>query len=97
MQAAGFIQNLYFVCDPANLREGAWRQVLARRQEASLLLAKAWFGQLPEMVHEVGRVTLAAPSTIVADEVHAYFLPQLLRAYAEIDPGVRRVEVGPVA
>ncbi len=61
------------------------------------MLAKAWFGQLPEMVHEVGRVTLAAPSTFVAADVRTHFLPQLLRVYAEIDPGVRRVEVGPVA
>ncbi|WP_305968708.1 MULTISPECIES: hypothetical protein [unclassified Mameliella] len=49
------------------------------------------------MVHEVGRVTLAAPSTFVAADVRTHFLPQLLRVYAEIDPGVRRVEVGPMA
>lgn len=76
--------------------EGLWGQVLAQLQSDSPAQARAWFGQLSEMANEDGRVTLAAPSKFVADYVHTHFLPQLLNAYAEIDPGVRRIDVTPV-
>ncbi|WP_323772493.1 DnaA N-terminal domain-containing protein [Antarctobacter sp.] len=79
-----------------DLAEGSWGQVLAQLRIEAPAQATAWFGQLSEMAHEGGRVTLAAPSRFVADYVSTHFQAHLLRAYAAVDPGVRRIEVVPV-
>ncbi len=73
--------------------EGLWGQVLAQLRQEAPALSTAWFGQLSEMSRDGGRVTLAAPSRFVADYVSTHFLPQLVAAYAGIDPAVRRVDV----
>lgn len=73
--------------------EGAWGRVLAKLGQEAPAQTSAWFGQLSEMSHDGGCVTLAAPSRFVADYVNTHFVSRLLTAYAEIDPGVRRIEV----
>ncbi|MDO6588485.1 hypothetical protein Q4543_23685 [Salipiger sp. 1_MG-2023] len=76
--------------------EGVWGQVLADLRSRFPAQATAWYGQLSEMEHQDGRVTLAAPTRFVADYVTTHLLPQLLGAYCVIDPAVRRIDVVPV-
>ena len=75
------------------VEDGLWAQVLTRLHAEAPALTNAWFGQLSEMAHEDGRVTLAAPSRFVAGYVSTHLMTQLLAAYSALDPSVRRIEV----